>query len=391
MRFSMNASSGASKYGLLLDIDSGSVGAAIVTSPHAPEDSIILWSSREELPLRAQVAFDQASKDLAKGIENVCKKSGVEGVRVLSSSDAHARIDTILVRIAAPWAFTVTKSAHAKHTEDFSVTPDLLHVLEKRAIDEARDACAHTDNEPLNALAMIAYETVGVTINGYRMRGSELGKAATVGLTELIEFTFHDLVQTIEDTVSRTFPAARVALHTAMGTYATALASLHLHVSDASLLIIGGEATELGIVRNGMLQHTTYTPYGMRTLARELRDNCAMSLDDALTYMRTTEILHDAKQDMIDEVLELYETNLVELLERTGDSLLLPKTIFMQTEPGVASFFRERLTRAAKRITGSAPTVHPITPQHFGGTEMDTGFLLGSRAFREETAKNMVA
>ena len=386
MRFRVTA-----EYGLLLDIDSGSVGAAIVSSPHDPEASEILWMIREELPLRSHVVFEEASKDLRSGIHSVCKKSGDEGVRALKRVHSNAHLNTILVRIAAPWAFTVTKSAYAKHEKDFSVTPDILHALERRATDEAREACAQKDNEPLNTLTMIANETVGVTINGYRVRGSKLGRAANVGLTELIEFTFEDLKEAIDDAVSRSFPAAAISLHTAIGTYATALSSLHLSMNDASLLIIGSEATELGIVRNGVLQHTTYTPYGMRTLARELRDNAGLSLEDALAYMRRGEIDHQATQEKIDEVLGLYETNLVELFERAGDSLLLPKTVFMHADPAAAAFFSKRIGRAIAHLTGNTPMVHSITSQHFGTGETDTGFLLGSRAFHEKEPQNMSA
>ena len=94
--------SAASEYGLLLDIDSGNVGAAIVSAPHDPVASAILWSIREELPLRPQIAFDEASKDLRNTIQSVCKKSGSEGVRTLTRAHANAYVGTVLVRIAAP-------------------------------------------------------------------------------------------------------------------------------------------------------------------------------------------------------------------------------------------------------------------------------------------------
>ena len=368
------------EFGLLLDIESGSIGAAIVTKP-THGCSTITWSIRQELPFRSSIAFDDAANDLKKAIRDVAARSGIEGIRELRATNPEASISEVLVRIAAPWSFTITKTVHTKHDRAFTVTRGLIAALERRAVEEAGTA-AKAAGDALNTLTMISNKTINVGINGYRVQTGALQETTNISLSQAIEFTYADLKAAIEDAVDRAFPMADISIHTAMETYCSALTTLPIHVDNSCLLIVGAEATELGVIRDGILCHTTYTPYGMRTLARQLHDNSGISQPEAMSYLRSDGTLDlGSKKERIDEVIELFETNLVELLERTGDTLLLPKTVFMHADAAAGPFFVKRVEAAMKRTVGGNPTVHAITPEHFTGEVADTGLLLGSRVY----------
>ncbi|MEX0918172.1 MAG: hypothetical protein WDZ93_03375 [Candidatus Paceibacterota bacterium] len=390
MLFNKRTGNNASTYGLVIDIGSGSIGAAIVASTQGVEKSEVLWSLRTQLPLRDAVRFEDVSKDLTTTLSDVLKEAGTKGIQALRKENGIANVTQALVRVASPWSYTVLKTARATHTGPFVVTPDLLDSLEERAVREATEACIKEENEPLSILKMTSHTTIGVSINGYSVKEASNKRTSDVGLTEVLCFVYASIADSITDTIGRSFPAASVSIHSALETYYTALSSLNVHLENACLVTVSGEATELAVVHDGILAHATYTPYGTRTLARELRDHAGISAVEALGYLAgEDQIEHKKNAEAIEEVFELFETNLVELFERAGDPLLLPKAIFLQADLSTQTFFQARIARALKRLSGSVHTVHTITPDHLSvDGEADLALLLSAHIFHTHTARS---
>lgn len=390
MIFNSKSNSGAPTYGLVIDVGSGSVGAALVVSHSNQKDGEILWALRTQLPLRDTIRFDDAFKDLTATLTSVLNEAGTKGIQALRSHDNSADVTQALVRVASPWSYTVLKTARTTHTDPFMVTPEILDSLEEKAVREAAEACIKEENQPLDVLKMTSHTTIGVSINGYTVRKAPDKKTSDVGVTELLCFVHTGVADAIIEAVGRSFPAASVSIHSALETYYTALSSLNVHLENACLMTVSGEATELAVVHDGILAHATYTPYGTRTLARELRDHAGISVVEALGYLAgEDQVEYKKNAESIEEVLELFETNLVELFERAGDPLLLPKAIFLQTDLSTQRFFQARITKALKRLGGTAHTVHTITPDHLSvDGEADLALLLSAHIFHTHTARS---
>jgi hypothetical protein len=161
------------------------------------------------------------------------------------------------------------------------------------------------------------------------------------------------------------------------------LKDLHPDTSEICLIDITDEATEIGIVRDNILKQTTHVPIGMYTLAREIASACNIPKEDAYTYIKDgTVVQTDKNAAAIEGIFASYESSIAELFSRTGDSLSIPKTLFLHTAKTTEDFFAKRLKEAAKRSTGSTHTVHLFTSELLGDTAMeDTALALSSYYF----------
>lgn len=315
------------------------------------------WDRTVPLPLRNAVSFAESTKDVKKVVKEVVTDAAVAGRRALSAHAPETTVHRVQIEISAPWAVTVARTARVRHTAEFAVTPEILAQLERCAIQGAVEATTTDQHGKLPELELIESETIGLLINGYPARPGHAAHGETVSLTQLMSFAYREVKLCLDETVCGAFAKATVSYTSSMGHTYAGLSSMPGHHHDVCIVLVGGEVTELGIVRDGVLQSASYTPYGIRTLARELRDNCGMTIATALSFMGSDTLTYESTKESIDEVLSLYETNLIELFERNGDPFFMPQAFYIVSDEGMASFFRERVANAVLHATKRSPSI----------------------------------
>jgi hypothetical protein len=335
---------------LTLTIGSGEVMGALTCDGHP------CWSETLALPLRNAISFADSTKDLKKTVKDMLGTASVAGMRALHKYQPDAQITRATIELSAPWAVTVARTARVRHSAEFAVTPELLAKLERHAIQGAIEATEAARNGALVELALIENETIGLLINGYPAKPGHEAHGETVSLTQLMSFAYREVETYLTEVVTGTFGQARATFTSSMARAYRELSRMPGH-ADACIVLVGGEVTELGIVRDGVLQFASYTPYGVRTLARELRDNCNMTIATALSFMGSDTLTYESSKESIDEVLSLYETNLVELFERGGDPFFMPQAFYVVCGNDMTAFFRERIAHAVLGATKRAPSI----------------------------------
>lgn len=376
----------ADRYGLIVEIGSGSVGAMFVASSENESTPQIVWSTREEMPFRNKIGFTDALQDITDTVRSVFSDCSTAGMRALQDFDGRARVGDVHISITAPWAYTVSKRVHVEHETPFTVTEARISKL----IDEAKKKAFAQFKEhretAIDELTLITDDTIEMRANGYRISSAEDVTAERLDLARVCGFTYPELQSLLTDQVERIFPNAHCSIAPFLYRYYTAFRTLHFNSSEVGLVDVTNEATELGVVRDGILSHVTYTPYGIRSVAREIADVCDIPLTDALAYVRNEHDIRDSKHtEEIKKIFDLYETNLTELLQRTGDTLLIPRTMFIHSDVHVSSFITERIANAARNVTGTTHSIHPITPQYFDVTDMtDTALLVSAVVFHNQ-------
>ena len=157
---------------------------------------------------------------------------------------------------------------------------------------------------------------------------------------------------------------------------------MHPNTSELCLIDVTGEATEIGIVREDVLRHTTFVPVGTFSIARDLAKASGVPKQEAFTYMKDnpyeiSERLPKRAQEKVFLALEDYNEQVTNMFLLTGDKLKIPKTIFLHTDEKTEPFFVEQLESAAFSATGKNHTVHPITSKVLGlEAKNDTALLL---------------
>lgn len=158
--------------------------------------------------------------------------------------------------------------------------------------------------------------------------------------------------------------------------------------SEVCLVDVSYEATEIGIVRDGILKYVTHAPLGIYSLSRDIASLCELPKEEALSYIRGNSALEDClstpKKAELKEIIRAFEDKMTELFNRTGDTLSIPKPLFVHTDRNAEKFFSKIIKNAAKRATKGEHGIHLVTSKLLGESTLeDTALLLSAHFFHK--------
>jgi len=178
--------------------------------------------------------------------------------------------------------------------------------------------------------------------------------------------------------------------------------SLSTANSNYCLVDITYEATEIGIVRDGVLTYCSHIPFGAMTLARELAETIGVPVMETYGYLKGDDFNNyfkncaSGQHEKATEIITDYQNQLTNLFKETGDSLTLPKRIYLHSNLHTESFFNEQITKAATKSTKLAHATYNVTselltkkypPEYvskLSAGERDTGLLISAQFFHTE-------
>jgi hypothetical protein len=353
--------------GVIIDIGSGSVLVAIVLSDQTKEKPLILWSHREQAPLKNIDSVDQAAKSVMTSLINALLKFDSEGRKALYDFNKKTTIDEVQCAICAPWSYTVSKRITYGGEDEFSVTRSLISELVATALEQTNNELH--EHEAVNELGLtiITRCTTDILVNGYRVKKLPDAKATDLSLSHISVVAQQYLIDHLQDLRHKIFadkPLRKVSYMLAM--YAVAEENFD-DSGDFCLVDVTYEATEIGIVRDGVLTYSTHIPYGSFSLAREIAAITNVPLYQAFQYLHEETplpfigTLPEEKQADVEAVFSEYTDRLAKLMRETGDELSVPKRMYLHTDKECESLFTSFLQNANKRIHKTEAHVIPLS------------------------------
>lgn len=343
------------RYGVLIDIGSGSVLAAIVHSNKNQKHPQIVWSHREPAPLRKIDSIEQSSKAIMTALVNASILLDAEGRKALYEYDTTAKLTELQCGISAPWAYTVSKTVNYKQEEPFSISKELIDELTD-SIKEKVEGDLREDKSLQNlGLQIITRSAVDMLSNGYRVNHPEGEEANSVTISYTSVVTQNSLVNAIDEMRDKLFVETECHKLSFILMLFNISRDLLPETYDICLVDITYEATEIGVVRDGSLKYCTHAPFGSFSLAREISEITNVPLHEAFGYLHTDtpyafiQSLSKPQADEIEAVFEAYIEKIHALFNETGDSLTIPKRISLHTELDSESLFLDLIEKAAKR------------------------------------------
>jgi Tfp pilus assembly PilM family ATPase len=206
----------------------------------------------------------------------------------------------------------------------------------------------------------------------------------------------------IEDLRQRMFTKTKLERYSVMLVFHSTIKDLYPDMTEYCLVDLTYEATELAIIRGGALQYTTYTATGLNTLVRNLAARLDIPEGEATTLLKraydadSLNAVTATEKDQITALMLEYQEALEALFHETGDSLAIPKILFLHSSYLHERFFDDYITAAAKAATNSAHTVHTLSHElmltQFTGEQkidllkrnIDTGVLMSALFFHKQ-------
>ncbi|MEZ4104568.1 MAG: hypothetical protein R3B60_04785 [Candidatus Paceibacterota bacterium] len=386
------------KYGVIIDIGSGSVLAAIVESDPNKNYPTIVWSKREYGPLKQIDSLEQSAKSIITSLLNVLMELDSQGKKALSNK---GKLSHAQVTVAAPWSYTVSKSISYKNEESFSITKPFISKLLRMARKKVQEELKENEKIHNLGLDLVSRTTADIVANGYSIILTGKQEANLVKVIELSVVVQQSIAKALDDVKNNIFPKIDLQKYSFMLALFYVVSDLYESMNDCCLVDVTFEATEIGIVRDGVLQYCTHTPFGMVSLARELSSILSIPIEEALSHLKSGNIelllskFTEKKQKDVSATLLAYESRLISLFQETGDKLTIPKTVFVHGDVGFTKFLRPYIESAGRKVTKSSHLVYDITKDMIDGyydkqtkeslikNNQDTAMLVSAQFFHK--------
>lgn len=345
------------RYGLLVDIGSGSVGLAVCHSSDK-KSAHIVWSHREHIPLRDIESISDSSRAIVTSLMHNMMEFEGQGRAALDTYRAGAKITTVQATVAAPWAYTTTRTVKYNQDEPFEVTKHLVQDLAIAAGQQAIEEFGQQHSLESLGISETSRCALDTYANGYRLVEPSKQEANTVSVTQATTLARTEIITALNEMNQKLFGSTTLQITSYMLANYFATRTLIPHVYDVCLVDVTDEATEIGIVRDGSLQYSTHVAFGRASIAREVAAATKTPLHEAFSSFPTTEAIAANKE--LQTIFTAYTDQVVELFKETGDRLTIPKNVYLQTDTSVEAAFVPLITSAAKAASKSSVKITSV-------------------------------
>lgn len=342
----------ATKTILLVDVGSGSVGAALARLNSRGKPTL-LTSSRAPFPLRLTRSGAKLTEDAVAATQ-----TAIEDIRTKAASYSEGgvsmpqRIEHVAFFLAAPWSATQIREIRFSRSKEFKMSAS---VLERMLTEDERANKQDTQGRLIERTAL------SLRLNGYPVDSVGNLPVLTVDVSLATSHATEPLVDALADIAHHLPGDPAVTFHSFALPAVHALLSAYPQMQDTLIIDAGAEITEIIRVQHGIPEARATAPAGSHLLLRTLAAHAHMGKREAesalaLAKSEGTRLSHELKAPLEDAAAQWVKKvgSALKPLAASG----LPPFVFL--------FGDERATRWLSDALASAslPSAHtPIVPQ----------------------------
>lgn len=364
-----NKSGDSLRCAALVDIGSASVLGSIIVSNDEMAHPEIIWSKREHSAIKDVSSVAESAKNVMSALMNVMLELEKNGRKALREKYPKVKIDDFQVSISAPWSYTVTKTLSHNKPEGIVISQELVDDLLKSAEEKVIQELRENEISAELGLEITARLTTGIYANGYKLVAINNQKTNNLTVSHSSVITQAYLAKAIKEARDKVLRKSDLQIYSFMLSFFCVSRDLFPSLTDVCLVDVTYEATEIAIVRDGILKYCTHTPFGAYSIAREISAVTKIPLGEAYGHLTGPGISNLMKNrpptqaEEIKKIISAYQKKLEDLFSETGDSLTIPKTLLLHSNLYTESFFHDCLLEAGKKVTGSNHIVSDVTKQ----------------------------
>ena len=251
--------------------------------------------------------------------------------------------DSILVCLASPWYASQVRLAKLSRPSPFPVT--------RRVLDDmiSREIQAFTEEEVKQAgpdpLSQRESRTLAVRLNGYNTTDPIGHSASELEISLFLAVCSERLKKGIEDAMEHFYHKRKVIFSSFLSTTYLVARTLLPHEQEYVLIDVGGEVTDVSLVRDGVLYQTASFPKARNAVIRKLATTLSRSKEEALSLWKLSlegkldgpvaESCAAALKEAKKEWLAAFSAALFSI----SDDLSIPHTILITVDNDTSGWF----------------------------------------------------
>ena len=363
------------KHILAVDIGTATVNAFLVRSSpgRAPE---ILSSKRLDLKLGEDLDFERMWRQV---------KTVLRELAALLKNDSRGRhVDTVFAVLSSPWHVSQSRLVHMEPREEFFVTERILADLVLGEEELFKKKMQERFSLAPGELVLLESNVMKTALNGYRVHSPFKKKARFLDMAVYTSLARKETVESISEIFRQAWREVDITIHSEPIVLFQALQGALDFEEGFLLLDVGGEITEIFLMRKFIIEGMATFPRGGNFLARRLAARLGVSPQDAMGFLKVQgrgdakESLKGALSSSLEEGsgqwADFFSKALAEM-SRVG--YLPPTLVFLGGGAGIDALKAKTESESLSKFTilGKPFRILTILPQHisksFEGTTID--------------------
>jgi hypothetical protein len=354
---------------VIFDISSGSIGATIVSSNSVGAPYIHYWV-RQPIPFQKHFNAERLLNLMQKTLSSVAEDIIHKGFPAVRGKKAfmHSRLEEIVCVLSSPWSSSRVKVLRYQKEKPFPVTNQLLRDLIDQTQKHALREMATDEGPSVNdAHEVIEQSIIHIALNGYPTSSPHGKSARRIELSLLVSLVDEQIQAMIRTTLSECFHIGTVSLRSSTLVTFSAVRNLYPDANDFLLVDVGGELTDVAVIREDVLVDLVSFPVGKNTLIRSIATKLGTHPEEAYSLLRMAETNGTSPQVRIDTIRaaeKRWEDAFEHALADLSANILLPGSLFLTAEEDTLAWFSKLVGKTRfgnATVTNEAFLINPLT------------------------------
>lgn len=319
---------------LVLDIGSGSVGAALTVAGN--EEPNLIWQKRRHLHPTHIDPLAATKKALVSLLVDISNDISCAGIPALTTTlNNKTAIKNIAVTVAAPWSHTVIRPIDYQDSNSFTVSPDFCYQLNLSSATEIRDQLMKKHKVLYGGYDETSYATVALQADGHNLQSIDGQTAKQIKLTQAVTFVNSAFINMLLELRDALCPAATLKLTSSMLALHHGAEQISTTSTDYGCIDITDEATEISFTVAGAPHYASHITSGRATLARDIARIEKRPLTEVM--LRLGDILRTDGRRKYAMFLDSYMEQCLTMLASSKEPAHWPSKYYLQCDPDLAT------------------------------------------------------
>lgn len=320
---------------LILHIGSGSVMGAIASIDGSA--TTISATATSTIPIALHLTEEQFEKEM---------KMSLDHTLAALSKNKLPLPNRAIVYFASPWYASQVRVAKMSRPTPFVVSNAFMNDMIGKELKafEADEIAAHKDTP--GALRPINSKVTQVKLNGYTHQNPLGASAREIEFSLFVAVAPERILSSVEETISRHYHLPVVFSSFLLASF-TVARNFFPHESDFILADIGGEVTDVSIVREGGLFQSVSFPEGSNSILRKLSTGLGRSIPESLSLCHLSmegslEASMEGKcRSLLENAKHAWITSFQKAVTSASQNIVLPSTLLLSIDSPIAPWFSD--------------------------------------------------
>ena len=284
-------------------------------------------STHSRLPLLESPDF--------KHIERHTKKAIRELSEELYKNYPAFKPGVVFVVVSSPWYSSETKVVKVSRKDPFVITKDLLEGVMADEVELFLKKIGKNSSAAAEEMEILDKEIMRFVVNGYPIKNPLKKTTSELSFSIYLSAVKKNFLNNLQETLSHFFGSAEIKIVSEPFALYKILSEMVNSEEGFLVVDVGGEVTEVYLIRNGILEDVKNFSWGENLVVRRLASSMKVELGEALSFFKADNS-GDLKEGMsekiapaVEGVCTEWQNFLSESLSEMGKNVPLPQTLIL--------------------------------------------------------------